>query len=609
MNIIENYGIIGNMRTAALVSMSGSIDFLCFPAFDSPTVFAAILDDQKGGAFRIEPRIGSPRVKQLYLPDTNILLTRFLSSDGVLEITDFMPVVSAVQANSYANQIVRMVRVVRGEIAIDAVCAPRFDYGRARHEVSQEQNTLCFRPANDDLRSMALHATVSLQMEGVDGVAHFTLSAGQTAWFVFGDMANSEQHNELLNENRMQEAFGETTRFWRDWIAQSKYTGRWREIVHRSALVLKLLTTQDFGSVVAAATFGLPEQLGGRRNWDYRYCWLRDSAFSMYAFMRMGFTQEASHYTAWLRDRVIDGLKQDSAAGPLRVMYRIDGGDDLAEITLDHLEGYGGAKPVRIGNGASTQLQLDIYGEIMDAIYLSNKYITGISNEGWERIKSIINWVAANWDRPDEGIWEMRSGQHHFLHSRLMCWVALDRAIRLSQKRSLVAPLAEWIRTRDTIHDDIYTNFWNDQLHSFVQHKGSDVLDAASLLMPLLRFISPTDPQWRSTMSAIEEHLTEGALVFRYAAPDGLEGTEGSFIACSFWRIECLARQGEVDKARLLFDTMLGYANHLGLYSEEIGTAGELLGNFPQALTHLALISAASYLDRKLSKGREDTWQ
>jgi GH15 family glucan-1,4-alpha-glucosidase len=610
MEPIENYGIIGNMRSAALVSIFGSIDFLCFPAFDSPTIFAALLDSGKGGFFRIDPDVRAPHTKQLYLPDTNILLTRFLSEDGVAEVTDFMPMVDGGHPSPYAHQVVRMVRVVRGEISFHLRCAPRFDYGRQSHTLCEEENALCFYPAGSACPPLSLHASVPLRIDNLDAVAEFTLKAGEDACFAFGEVPKKDDGPfDLLDPKNIQEQFNDTVRFWREWIAQSKYTGRWREVVNRSALVLKLLTSYEHGSVVAAATFGLPEQPGGSRNWDYRYCWLRDSSFSMYAFMRMGFRQEAANFTSWLRDRVIEGLKQDAVDGPLKVMYRIDGSADLEESVLEHFEGYGGARPVRIGNGAGTQLQLDIYGEIMDAIYLSNKYTTGISDEGWRHIRRLVEWVGKHWNSPDEGIWEVRSGRQHFLHSRLMCWVAVDRGIRLAQKRSLVAPFEAWFAIRDAIHEDIFANFWSDELHSFVQSKGSQVLDASVLLMPLVRFISPTDPQWLSTMAAIEERLTEDALVYRYDSDDGLEGQEGSFIACSFWRIECLARQGEIDKARLLFDKMLGYANHLGLFAEEIGISGVLLGNFPQALSHLALISAASYLDRKLSKSGEDTWQ
>ena len=379
--------------------------------------------------------------------------------------------------------------------------------------------------------------------------------------------------------------------------------------MQRSLITLKALTHYETGGIVAAPTTSLPEQLGGPRNWDYRYTWLRDSSFILYALVRLGFTGEVLAYTRWMR-KLTEDLDTDTRReeGPLRVLYRIDTGDDLEEIELDHLAGYKGSRPVRIGNNASGQLQLDIYGEIMDAVYLSNKYSAGIPKEGWRRVIRIMEWLRANWNRPDEGIWEVRGGRKHLLHSRLMCWVAFDRVIRLADKRSLDAPLREWYDTRREIDNDILDNFWDDELQSFVQARGEKSIDAALLLMPMLRYISPTDPRWLSTMRRIEETLTEDSLVFRYAVgTDGLEGDEGSFTACSFWLIECLARAGQVDKARLLFDKMLGYANHLGLYSEQLGSSGEHLGNTPQALTHLALISAASYLDRALD-GIKETW-
>ncbi len=614
MQAIENYGIIGNMQSAALVSVEGAIDFFCFPSFDSPSIFAALLDASEGGTFRLDPQLENMRTKQLYLPDTNILLTRFLSDSGVAEVTDFMPISGDQEPNAYAHQIVRMVRVIRGEVRFRLLCAPRFDYARGSHSIADQGNAICFRPGSPECTPMALHASVPLQIDGNDATADFTLCAGESASFAFGDLGQHENTKDLLDAKGIEQQFHQTSQFWREWMHQSQYQGRWREVVNRSALVLKLLTSREHGSLLAAATFGLPEHPGGGRNWDYRYTWLRDSSFTLYAFMRLGFTGEARAFTQWLRERLTDGLGRDEAerreAGPLQVMYRLDGSTDLAERSLAHLAGFRNSKPVRIGNGAAAQLQLDIYGEMMDAIYLANKYANGISNQGWQRLREVLQWVAANWDREDEGIWEVRGGRQHFLHSRLMCWVAFDRAIRLAQKRSLVAPLEEWFRLRDAIHEDIFANFWSERLKSFVQSKGSETLDAATLLMPLLRFISPTDPQWLSTMAAIEEQLTEDALVYRYArGSDGLDGSEGSFIACSFWRIECLARQGEVDRARLLFDKMLGYANHLGLYAEELGASGEQLGNYPQALSHLALISAATYLDRKLSNDRDQTWQ
>ncbi len=380
-------------------------------------------------------------------------------------------------------------------------------------------------------------------------------------------------------------------------------------MVHRSVLMLKLVFSADYGSLIAAPTFGLLEQIGGERNWDYRYTWLRDSSFSLYAFIRMGFVEEADTFTRWIRERMHDNAQH----GPLQVMYRPNGDKKLEEIILDSLAGYKNSRPVRIGNAAYQQLQLDIYGEFMDAVYLSNKYGDGISHEEWQSLQCILSWLEKNWERPDEGIWEVRGGRREFLHSRLMCWVAFDRAVRLAEKRSLAGPTERWQQIRDAIHDDIHASFWNEKLQCFVQYKGADVVDASVLLMPMMRFISPVDPRWLSTLEAVEKNLVEDNLVYRYnnaASPvDGLSGQEGSFTACSFWYIECLARAHQTEKARLLFDKMLGYANHLGLYSEELGSSGEHLGNFPQAFTHLALISAATFLDRELDGKNKAPWR
>ena len=590
-----------------MVTTGGTIDFFCFPNFDSPTIFAALLDPEKGGSFEISPQIDGLRTKQLYLPDTNILLTRYLSDDGVAELTDFMPVADGQEA--YAHQIIRMVRVIKGSIRFQLRCAPRFDYARGTHRACMEADAVCFHPEDKNLASLALHGTVPLTIEGQDATAEFTLQRGETASFAFGMIDPEEIHGaELLDLERIERCFKETTGFWRDWISQSVYKGRWREMVNRSALVLKMLFSQEQGTTIAAVTFGLPEQIGGSRNWDYRYTWLRDSSFALYALVRLGLSGEVRAYTRWLRDRVINGLDVETPDGPIRIMYRANGESDLQEEELDHLAGYRNSRPVRIGNGAGKQLQLDIYGEVMDAVYLSNKYSEGISKDGFRRVIRIMDWLRENWNRPDEGIWEVRGGRRHLLHSRLMCWVAFDRVIRLADKRSLDAPLHEWFEVRRKINDDILENFWDEELQSFVQAKGEKQVDAALLLMPMMRYISPTDPRWLSTLKRIEETLTEDSLVFRYPqGMDNLDGEEGSFTACSFWLIECLARAGQVDKARLLFDKMLGYANHVGLYSEQLGSSGGHLGNFPQALTHLALISAATYLDRKLD-GTKDTW-
>jgi GH15 family glucan-1,4-alpha-glucosidase len=598
---IENYGVIGNMRSLALVGMNGSIDFLCFPNFDSPTVFAALLDPDKGGFFCIQPELDNEHTKQLYLPETNILLTRFLSEDGIAEVTDFMPILG----DTVSNQLIRMVKVIQGEVDFKIECHPRFDYARMRHAVERRDNAVVFRPVGE-LPAMVLQSTVPLEVAG-DGVKQgFRLRAGETAVFAFGedgDDAKVPLSNEVIHDR-----FNYTSQYWRNWISRSKYTGRWREMVNRSALVLKLLTDQKYGSILAAPTFALPEKIGGERNWDYRYTWLRDSSFTLYAMMRLGFTEEAAHFGQFLKGL----LNYDAEQGPLQVLYGLDGAQDAPEMELDHLRGYMDSRPVRIGNAASHQLQLDIYGEMFDSIYLINKYGDGLSHDAWVDMKRVLEWLSHNWKREDEGIWEVRGGRKHFLHSRVMCWVAFDRTFRLGAKRSLPGPYG-WIEeTRDAIVEDIFQNFWSEKLQAFVQYKGSETLDAAALLMPLVRFISPTDPQWLSTLAAIEKDLTVDTLVYRYRVVegiDGLEGDEGSFTACSFWFIEALARSHQIDKARLLFEKMLGYANHLGLYAEELGTSGQHLGNFPQALTHLALISAATYLDRELSGKQSPAWR
>jgi len=600
---IENYGVIGNMRSLALVGVHGSIDFLCYPEFDSPTVFAALLDEQEGGCFQIEPQLTNARVRQLYLPDTNILLTRFLAEEGVAELTDYMPIDNDLEG---PNEIVRTVSVIRGNVQFKMLCQPRFNYAACAHRTEFADSCAVFVPEETQCPPMALYATTPLTQRSQDVVSEFTLQSGGTATFVLGGVRSQGQPPEM---ELVGHRFRETSSFWKAWSAKSKYKGRWREMVNRSALMLKLLISRRHGSLIAAPTFSLPENIGGVRNWDYRYTWLRDAAFTLYALIRLGFTDEMEAFIGWLKGRLSD----DAARGPLQVMYGIDGRQKLDEVSLDHLGGYENSRPVRIGNAAYQQLQLDIYGEMMDSVYLANKYGQPISYAGWQNIQRILEWLAKNWHRPDEGIWEVRGGPKEFLHSRVMCWVAFDRALRLAQKRSLSGPLDLWQHMRDAIRDDIFTNFWSERLQAFVQAKGTEDLDASAMLMPMMRFISPVDPMWLSTLRALEERLIEDTLVRRYEVErthvDGLPGKEGSFTACSFWYVECLARAGELQKAQLLFEKLLGYANHLGLYSEELGSNGQHLGNFPQAFTHLALISAATYLDRALSGNGEAVWR
>jgi GH15 family glucan-1,4-alpha-glucosidase len=595
---IGDYGIIGDLNTIALVGTDGSIDFLCLPDFDSPSVFAALIDAERGGRFQIAPLLAGAARRQLYLPDTNVLLTRFLDSGGVAELSDFMPVADAGQAPN----LVRRAKTVRGEVRFQMRCDPRFDYSRAAHTAERRSDTevlFAGQSGNGDL-VLCLRSSVPMRVENGVALADFTLSADTSAWFVL-EVVRAGDASPAQQPDYPSHSFKHTVNFWRRWIARSTYTGRWREMVNRSALTLKLLTSRQHGSIVASPTFGLPETIGGGRNWDYRYTWIRDSSFTLYGLMRLGYTQEAEGFMRWMMARCAE-LGPD---GSLQIMYRIDGRHTLPEEVLPHFEGYMGSGPVRIGNAAFDHLQLDIYGELMDSIYLYDKYGSPIGYDTWTNVARLVEWVCANWRRPDEGIWEVRGGRQEFLFSRVMCWVAVDRAIRLATKRSFPAPLERWYVTRDEIYQDIFTRFWNPTRRAFMQYAGAPTLDAAALLMPLVRFVSPTDPRWISTLRAIESELVSDSLVYRYRLAsgfsDGLIGDEGTFSMCSFWYVECLSRMGDLHQARFFFEKMLGYANHLGLYGEELGPQAQHLGNFPQAFTHLALVSAAFDLDRRLS--------
>ena len=595
---IEDYGIIGDLHTVALVGRNGSIDFLCLPSFDSPSVFARLLDADRGGHFQIAPQLDDAVHTQLYLPDTNVLLTRFLSDAGVAEVSDFMPVEDA----GVAHNLVRRAKTVRGEVRFRMHCDPRFDYARVTHTVERRGDREILFVGRADSRELVLRLRSSVPMQIADGaaVAAFTLGADESAWFVL-EVVVSEGPSPCTRPDYVADAFKDTVNFWRGWIGRSTYKNRWREMVNRSALVLKLLTSREHGSIVAAPTFGLPEQIGGVRNWDYRYSWIRDSSFTLYGLMRLGYTGEAAEFMHWMMARCQE-LEPD---GSLQIMYGIDGRHELPEQTLSHLEGYMGSRPVRIGNAASTHLQLDIYGELMDSMYLYDKYGSPIGYDAWMNIVRLIDWVCEHWREKDESIWEVRGRRQEFLFSRVMCWVAIDRAIRLANKRSFPAPLPQWYAARDTIYRDIYDRFWDWTCGGFVQHPGATTFDASALLMPLVRFVSPTDPRWISTLRGIEQDLVSDSLVYRYrlgeSFSDGLTGQEGTFSMCSFWYVECLSRMGDLHKARFFFEKMLGYANHLGLYGEELGPRAQHLGNFPQAFTHLALISAAYDLDRRLS--------
>ena len=601
---IESYGVIGDMHSVALVGMDGSIDWCCLPSFDSPSIFAAILDDVRGGSFQLSVTYEASR-KQMYLPDTNVLLTRFLSGDGVGEVCDFMPI-HRDDWGAYRkgmHQIVRIARAVRGAVRFRLSCRPALDFARQSHRVILDPRGAVFDGDGIDL---ALLSPVPLSIDDAGGVfAEFVLQPGESATFALRQVEDWTASSDLLElPIHGEDALRRTVAFWRSWIGRSRYEGRWREMVQRSALVLKLLTYEPTGAIIAAATTSLPEEIGGVRNWDYRYVWIRDAAFTLYAFLRLGYTEEAARFMEFLRARVSE---KDGPTGPLQLMYRIDGGHELPEVALTHLDGYRGSRPVRVGNGATHQLQLDIYGELIDAVYLFDKYGDPISYDFWRDLRRMVDWVCQNWNQPDEGIWEVRSGRQHFVYSKLQCWVALDRALRLANKRSFPIDGARVTATRDEIYEAIMTHGWSPERKTFVQYFSTEAVDAANLLMPLMRFILSTDPRILGTIDRTLQELTSDSLVHRYelgkGAGDGLTGREGTFSICTFWLVEALARARRLEEARFLFEKMLTYANHLGLYAEETGPTGEALGNFPQAFTHLGLISAAFYLDRALGKG------
>ncbi|MFI2644139.1 glycoside hydrolase family 15 protein [Streptomyces sp. NPDC018610] len=593
---IADHGLIGDLRTVALVGTDGTIDWYCPPAFDSPSVFAAVLDAERGGCFELAAAEAA-RAKQFYFPDTNVLITRFFTEDGVGEVQDFMPVTGGGAEEAERHRLIRRVVCVRGTLPFRARVAPRFNYGADPHTVRTEGRVVLFESAS---LSLALTATMPLEVRGPDVRAEFKLAEGESAVFAL-DQVGGDVAPRRCARTEADEQFAATVAYWRRWLAQSRYRGRWREMVHRSALTLKLLTYAPTGAIVAAPTTSLPERLGGERNWDYRYVWVRDAAFAVYALLRLGFSGEAAAFMRFLTLHISPG--DGKATGPLQVMYGIDGRTELPERELAHLRGHRGSAPVRVGNAAADQLQLDIYGALIDSIYLYDKWAEPISSAQWDDVCALVDWVCAHWDQPDEGVWETRGGRKDFLYSRLMCWVAVERAIRLANRRGLPADLPRWRQCRDAVYRRVMDRGWSAARGAFVQYEGGDVLDAALLMMPLAKFIAPTDPKWLATLDALTEDLVSDSLVYRYdprSSPDGLRGDEGTFSICSFWYVEALTRAGRLDEARLAFEKMLTYGNHLGLYAEEIGRTGEQQGNFPQAFTHLSLISAAYNLDRAL---------
>lgn len=607
---IDSYGMIGNMRTAALVGPGGSIDWLCLPRFDSPSVFGAILDDAKGGRFSVLAEGPHLTETRYYQHDTNVLITRLRQPQGIGEIVDFMPVATA-RHDRDRPDLVRIVRVEHGRLRFSVRCAPAFDYARARHRLTVRGTRAVF---DAGVQTLTLNSTVPLAADpGGAAVACFELRGGETVVFA---LEQGEPSPIAMNGVSVEEALDllhDTRAYWRRWVSRCTYDGRWRELVVRSALAIKLLTYEPTGAIVAAPTCSLPEHIGGSRNWDYRYTWLRDAAFMIYALLRIGFTEEAARFMDWLQERCHE-LEPD---GMLRPVYGIDGRRDLPEETLDHLEGYMGSRPVRIGNAAADQLQLDVAGTLLDAAYLHNKYATPLAYDLWVQLRRLLRWVCINWERPDRSIWEVRGADRHFVYSKLMCWVALDRGVRLATARAFPGDVDRWRHERDRIYEQVMTEGWSPHRRAFVQFYGSDQLDAANLIMPLVFFISPNDPRMLDTVRGTDRPPYEGGLVddylvYRYLTEqtdDGLAQPEGAFNMCTFWLTEALTRAGKMspaalERARLLFDRMTSRPSSLGLFAEQSSPEGIALGNYPQGLTHLSLISAAFNLDRALNGQR-----
>jgi GH15 family glucan-1,4-alpha-glucosidase len=603
---ISEHGLIGDLQTCALVTSDGTVDFFCCPRFDSPSVFASLLDADGGGYFSIRPAGDGYVTKQLYFPNTAMLITRFMTPDGVGEVLDFMPVIEGEPTDRH--RLIRYLRVARGTMRFELEIQPTFNYGRSGHTVEMSESGAVFR--GEDGTHLTLHvagrreagegrATVGQAGQGLR--ATFEMREGESGRGAVLESMGGEPR--AIPAAELQELVDDTSAYWKEWLGRSTYMGRWREMVNRSAMTLKLLTYEPTGAPIAAATFGLPEQAGGERNWDYRFTWIRDASLSMHALAGLGYMVEAGRFAMWLRDRVAEHVGE--ASGPLKIMYRVDGTSDLVEENLDHFEGWRGSRPVRIGNGAADQLQLDIYGEAIDALYDATEHGMPIAHRGWQELTRIIDWVADHWDQPDEGVWETRGGRQDFTYGRFQCWVALDRAIRMAEHTGRPANIAKWAVERDRLYNQIMERGFKPSVGAFTQHYGTDVLDSALLLMPIEGFVAPQDPMWLSTLRAIDKQLVSDSLVYRYnpaASPDGLHGDEGTFSLCTFLYVNALARSGRLDDAVLTFEKMQTYGNNLGLFSEEIGPTGEQLGNFPQAFTHLSLINAAITLNTELDR-------
>jgi GH15 family glucan-1,4-alpha-glucosidase len=592
---INEYGLIGDCRSAALVGHDGSIDWLCLPRFDDPSLFGRILDAKQGGHWQIAPR-GPYRVVPRYRDRTNVLFTTFVTRSGRVSVTDFMPLHPETMDDHAAPhrhpRLVRIIECLTGEVAMTCEVAPAPDYARNGPVPFEAQDGRLHADAG------GLHVCVRASCDLLAATQTLTMQAGDSIALALSTSDSGDCDDQPWNVDRAHALLRETREFWWRWIGKVRYDGPYQEPVWRSALALKLMTYSPTGAIVAAPTTSLPEQIGGARNWDYRFTWLRDASFTLYAFFQLGLTEEAQQFFKWLMRIGID-----TAGHPgLDNLYTLDGGRNAHEYTLDHLDGYRGSRPVRVGNGAARQLQLDVYGEVLDSAYLYARFDGEISHELWKDLRAIVDLTIARWEEPDASIWEVRGGERHFTYSKMMCWTAVDRGLRLAERYNLPHDSEGWRSARNRIHRRVVTQGFSKRLNAFTQSLGSDVLDASLLRMTQVRFLPDHDPRLASTVDAIAEKLRDGVLVRRYLtheAQDGVPGDEGAFLMCSFWLVDAYAHLGRLDDAQRLFERLMSFQASCGLFSEEAdGRTGELLGNFPQAFTHLALVGAAVNIER-----------
>lgn len=592
---IGDHGVIGDLHTAALVGREGTIDWWCAPRFDSPSIFGSLLDHQRGGYWRIQPQ-GAWTSEQRYLPATNILVTTFhVESGGVVAVTDFMPVGPA---RGRSTEIHRRVSCTRGTADVDVAFAPRFDYGLHPPALERRSYGVLATDREDEVVTLVASCDVAWRLRDGTADATIRLAMGDAVWFV---LRYDDDEVHAVEQYACEQKLDTTARWWDAWLSQLTYHGPYRQEVERSALVLKLCCYEPTGAIVAAPTTSLPETQGGGRNWDYRFAWLRDAAFVIFALDRLGFSQTVDGFLDFLKR-----ICRRSDGRHLQIMYAVDGGRDLPEQVLDHLDGYRGAKPVRIGNGAAGQFQMDVYGELLETIAI--RYRRHRISEGlWKVLGELVDWTAAHWREPDYSIWEARVEPRHHVYSKVMAWVALDRGVRIATRLRLPADVARWRREAAALHEEVLTRGWDAERRTFVQVYDEPQLDAAVLIMPKVGFLSRTDPRVRSTLEAVRRELATSCedLIYRYRAHDGLSGHEGAFVVCSFWMVQSLAMVGEFAEAERLFRNLIRRANHVGLFAEEIDPSfGEHLGNFPQGLSHAALLNTAIVLER-LRRGEE----